>query len=51
MQHEEFSVPGFEFMNEPATNEQKAIIVQLAERAGTPIDANGKWPEPLTLSG
>ncbi len=48
MQHEQFPIEGFEFMNEPATNEQKAIIVKLAEKAGTPIDPNKQWPEPFT---
>jgi hypothetical protein len=48
MEHEAFPVPGFEFMDEPATEIQKDFIVSLAERAGVPITRNGPWPEPLT---
>ena len=48
MEHEDFPVAGFEFMNEPATDAQKDIIVALAARAGTPIDRNGKWPKPFS---
>lgn len=48
MEHEEFPVAGFDFMNEPATSEQKGIIVQLAAVRGTPIDLFGRWPEPFT---
>lgn len=48
MKHEDFPVEGFEFMNEPATEEQKDIIVALAEKAGTPIKRHGQWPEPFS---
>lgn len=48
MEHEEFGIEGFEFMNEPATDEQKRIIAELAEKAGTPIDVGGRWPNPFT---
>lgn len=48
MKHEEFPVPGFEFMNQPATEEQKDLIAELAKAAGSPIDRNGVWPEPFT---
>lgn len=48
MEHEPFPVAGFEFMNEPATLEQKEIIVELAGKCGTPIDPNGTWPEPFS---
>lgn len=48
MEHEKFPTPGFEFMNEPATEEQKDIICQLAERNGTKIARNGTWPDPFT---
>ncbi len=45
MEHEPFPVAAFGFMDEPASEDQKKIIVELAQRAGTPIDPNGKWPE------
>lgn len=48
MEHEDFPVPGFEFMNDKATDEQKDRIVKLAEKAGKPIDRNGEWPEPFS---
>lgn len=48
MKHEEFPVTGFEFMNEPATEEQKDIICSLAEKVGTPIKRNGQWPVPFS---
>ena len=48
MEHEPFPVAGFEFMNEPATPEQKEIIVELATKCGTPIDPNGVWPDPFS---
>jgi len=48
MEHEEFPVKGFEFMNEPATVEQKKIIVELANAKGHPIDPDGEWPVPFT---
>lgn len=48
MEHEEFPVAGFEFMNEPATEQQKDIIYELATKAGYHMDRHGKWPEPFT---
>jgi hypothetical protein len=48
MEHEAFPVTGFEFMNEPATDDQKRIIADLAAEAGKPIDINGEWPTPFT---
>jgi hypothetical protein len=48
MEHEPFPVPGFEFMDAPATDEQKDIIVELAAAKGKPIERHGKWPEPFT---
>ena len=35
-------------MNEPATDKQKDIIVELAAKAGTPVHRNGTWPNPFT---
>lgn len=53
MNHEDFPVKGFEFMNEPATEDQKRIIIDLMNRAGypTPPDCltNAKaWPDPFS---
>lgn len=48
MEHEDFPVAGFEFMNEDATDEQKDIITKLAGEAGMPIDRNGQWPTPFS---
>jgi hypothetical protein len=48
MEHEKFPVEGFEFMNEPATDEQKNIIVESAKRKGHFLEKNGVWPEPFT---
>lgn len=48
MEHEDFPVKGFEFMNEPATEEQKDIIAKMAEQGDEPIDRHGKWPEPFS---
>lgn len=48
MKHEEFPVKGFEFMNEPATDEQKRIIIEICQRRHIPIDTNGPWPEPFS---
>lgn len=48
MQHEAFPVAGFEFMDEPATEQQKNIICELATQAGKPIDRDGQWPTPFT---
>jgi len=48
MEHENFPVPGFEFMDEPATEEQKNLIVRIAEEKGRPIKRDGQWPEPFS---
>lgn len=48
MKHEPFPVEGFDFMNDPATDQQKDLIVKLAEEKGKPIKRYGKWPEPFT---
>lgn len=48
MKHEDFPVEGFEFMNEPATEQQKDIIAQLSKQKGQPVNRHGKWPEPFT---
>ena len=48
MKHEGFSVRGFEFMDEPATDIQKNLIVELGEEVGTPMERNGVWPDPFT---
>ncbi len=48
MEHEAFPVAGFEFMNEPATDEQKNIICQLAARKGKQIARHGTWPDPFS---
>lgn len=48
MQHEAFPVKAFDFMNQPATDDQKDIIVKLAYECGQPIDRNGKWPIPFS---
>lgn len=48
MEHEDFPVQGFEFMNEPATNEQKVLFIALAKRLGHEMSINGPWPQPFT---
>ncbi len=48
MKHEDFPVAGFEFMNEPATDEQKRIIIEICNQRHIPIDPNGPWPEPFS---
>lgn len=48
MEHEAFPVKGFEFMDEPATTEQRLRIVELAAAIDRPIDPLGKWPDPFT---
>lgn len=48
MKHEDFPVKGFEFMNEPATEEQKDIIAALAAKKGKPLKRDGQWPTPFT---
>jgi hypothetical protein len=53
MNHEDFPIKGFEFMDEPASDEQKRMIVDLAKQAGhnlaedclTRADA---WPKPFS---
>ena len=48
MEHEAFPVAGFEFMDEPATDDQKKIIVELAKEKGHPVHPDGPWPVPFT---
>jgi len=48
MEHEDFPVAGYEFMNEPATAEQKAIILQLVNKLNLNVDHSGQWPKPFT---
>lgn len=48
MEHEDFPVAGFEFMNEPATDEQKRIIIELVSKLGLELDHSGEWPNPFT---
>jgi hypothetical protein len=48
MKHENFPVVGFEFMDEPATDEQKRMIVEICNQRNIPIDPNGPWPEPFS---
>lgn len=48
MEHEDFPVVGFEFMNEPATEQQKDLICELADRVGRPLYRDGEWPTPFT---
>lgn len=48
MDHENFPVTGFEFMNEAATEEQKDIIFKLAEEKGRPLKRDGQWPSPFS---
>ena len=48
MDHENFPVKGFGFMDEPATEEQKDIIFNLAHQKGRPMNRHGKWPDPFT---
>ena len=43
-----FPVPGFEFMDEPATEQQKDTIARIAAEKGTPIDRHGVWPSPFS---
>jgi hypothetical protein len=35
-------------MDKPATVDQKDLIVELAEKRGTPIDRLGRWPNPFS---
>jgi hypothetical protein len=49
MKHEPFPVVhGFEFMNEPATDEQKKMILDICVERQIPIDPEGPWPELFT---
>ena len=48
MKHENFPVEGFNFMDEPATKEQREMIVEICKARDTPIDPNGKWPDPFS---
>lgn len=48
MNHENFPVIGYEFMNEPATDEQKGIIIELVKQLGLNLNPNGQWPNPFT---
>ncbi len=49
MEHENFPVAGFEFMDNPATLKQKEIICQLyLEKTGDILDINGTWPIPFS---
>lgn len=49
MMHEAFPTPGFEFMDEPATDEQKELIVHEAARIGVVIEdgPDAQWPAPV----
>jgi len=38
MKHEDFSVKGFEFMDEPATDEQKKLIIEICTERQIPIE-------------
>lgn len=46
MKHETFPVAGFEFMNEPATDEQKALIKVAALRLE--LELTDDWPSPFS---
>ena len=48
MKHKDFPVKEFEFMDEPATDIQKNLIVELGEEVGTPMKRNSVWPDPFT---
>ena len=57
MKHEDFKVKSFEFdpgeslkrdMDEPATDEQKKLIIEICMERQIPIDPNGPWPNPFT---
>ena len=48
MKHQNFPIADFEFINEPATDEQKQLITDLCEKRGTPIDIHGQWPNPFS---
>jgi hypothetical protein len=48
MKHEDFHVKGFEFMDEPATDEQKKLILEICKERQIPIDPDGPWPKPFS---
>ncbi len=53
MEHENFPVRGFEFMNEPATDEQKKIILDLMARLNIQVSPEcfsdpKSWPNPFS---
>ena len=48
MEHEKFPVKEFKFMDEPATDYQKKVIVELCATKGTPVNGDGIWPDPFT---
>ena len=48
MKHESFPVNGFDFMNEPATDEQKKLILEICKERQIPVDPDGPWPEPFS---
>jgi len=48
MKHEDFPVKRFDFMDEPATDEQKEIILGLWDELGVGANHNGRWPDPFT---
>lgn len=48
MEHASFPVKGFEFMDEPATEIQKEMILELCNTKEISVDPNGKWPDPFT---
>ncbi|VVB55189.1 Uncharacterised protein [uncultured archaeon] len=48
MEHEKFPVEGFGFMDEPATDKQKTIFCDLAEKLGQEVSREGPWPVPFS---
>jgi hypothetical protein len=48
MKHEDFPVNGFEFMNEPATKEQKETIVKLLKEFYHIDEVTDNWPDPFS---
>ena len=48
MKHQNFPLEGFEFMDEPATEEQKDMIAELCKSLDMPIDRYGEWPDPFS---
>lgn len=47
MRHEDFPVAGFEFMDEPATEDHKRVIRDLAADKGI-VFAHDRWPDPFS---